>query len=366
VASFTDAVPEASHPIRRRLQRLPSLSRRRRLVAHCLAIVVSLALSGAALTAMGFAPIDIGWNAILATIGTDYGLAQTAILAAPLVLTGLAVAIAMKIGVWNVGAEGQLYMGAWAAAGIGLFVKGSAWLLFPTMFVAAGLAGALWILIPAVGRVWLGISEIITTLLLNFVAMLWVYYMAIGPWRDPKAATLSATARIPYELPALDNGIHIGVLIALLLVALLAIALRYSRWGYEVLMIGANARAADYAGMAVARRMVGVMLLSGALAGVAGMIELTGVVHRLQGGISNQYGALGIPIAALAAGSPVGVLVGACLIAILLNAGISLQTQGLSVNAVLALTGLILFMAATAESVARYSFRSANPGAGGE
>ncbi len=145
-------------------------------------------------------------------------------------------------------------------------------------------------------------------------------------------------------------------MVPIIAAVLLAVALKSTKWGYEIRIIGANKRVADFAGMLVQRRMLLVMLLSGALAGIGGMIEVTGTVHRLSGLLSNDYGFLGIIVAALANGSPIAVIPTSFLLAVLLNAGIVLQAQGLSVNTVLAINGAILIFAAIGESATHYQF----------
>ncbi|MGE0004303.1 MAG: ABC transporter permease [Parvibaculaceae bacterium] len=315
----------------------------------------------AALVAMGLAlgsyPVtEIATQLVIATFGSSYGFQQTLVLAAPLVLTGTAVAVAMRMNIWNVGGEGQFYFGALAAAAVGLFLPhGPSWIMLPLMALAAAAAGALWILIPALGRAYKGISEIITTLLLSFVASYLVAYLGTGPWRDPLVPSEVATERIIYELPAFADGAHLGIPIAVTCSVLIGLFLRYSKWGYETVIAGANRDAAVYAGIPLQRRVIQLMLISGAFAGLAGMIEVTGVVHRLQGGMSNQYGALGIPIAAVADGSITGVIIAAFFFAVLLNMGISLQIYGLSVQSVLGIAGLLLFIIALAEAAARFS-----------
>lgn len=357
-ATNSSSIIQPSTRTRWKLRRLPILDGRRRAIAYAISFVTWLGLVAVGLAVARFPVGDIAIRSVSVTLGSSYGLQQTLVLAAPLMLTGAAVAIAMRIGIWNIGGEGQFYFGALAAAGVGLFLpEGPVWLMLVIMALAAAAGGAAWIVIPAVGRAHLGISEIITTLLLSFVASFTVYYLAAGPWRDPVVPTQAATARIPYELPALDDGAHVGVPIALAVVLLVGLFLNYSKWGYEIQITGASRDAAVYAGIPIRRRIIQVMLISGLLAGLAGMIELTGVVHRLQGGMSNQYGALGIPIAAVANGSLVGVAIVAIFFGILLNVGVSLQTQGLSVHAVLGITGLLLFIIATAEAAARFSLR---------
>lgn len=320
-----------------------------------LAIILALLLVGVILKISGLQPITLASKALRQTLGTGYGIQQALVLATPLTMTGLAVAIGMQMRLWNIGADGQLFAGALAATAVGLFVQGPAIVVIPLMFLAGMAGGLLWILIPAILNAFWNVNEIITTLLLNFVAVLLVNYFAIGPWRDTQNAILSATRRIPYELPTLENSyLHIGILFPFLTAILLALLIQNTKWGYEVRVVGNNRRAAEYAGIPTRRHIVVIMLLSGAIAGLAGMVEVSATAHRLSGTISNNYGYMGIIVAALAGGSPLGVLVSGFLLAVLLNAGIVLQTSGLSVNAMLAINGLILIFAAIGEVVTRY------------
>jgi ABC-type uncharacterized transport system permease subunit len=338
-----------------RLQRGIEPSPEVEIIARLLSIALALVVAGVVIRLSGLEPLELGAKALRATVGSSSGLVQAATLATPLILTGLAVAVGMRMRLWNIGAEGQLFMGAWAATAVGLYVNGPAPWMLVVLLSAGALGGALWILVPAVVRAFWNVNEIITTLLLNFVAVLVVDYFAIGPWRDRKVGILSATYRVPYELPTFSNtSLHIGIVIAVLLAIGLALIIQNTRWGFEVRMVGGNRRAAEFAGIPVTRNIVLVMLLSGALAGVAGMIEVTGTAHRLSGTISNQYGFMGIIVAALANASPLLVIPAGFLLAVLLNAGIVLQTQGLSVNTMLAINGLILLFAAIGEVAAQY------------
>jgi simple sugar transport system permease protein len=148
--------------------------------------------------------------------------------------------------------------------------------------------------------------------------------------------------------------VHWGLPAAILASFILSLFVTYTHWGYEVRIAGANPEAARYAGMPVKAQLIGIMLLSGGLAGLGGMMEVAGTVGRLQGGISNNYGYIGIMVAVLARAAPIGVLITAFFMAVLLNGGIVLQSQGLTTHTVLALTGLILLYAAIGEEAAHY------------
>jgi simple sugar transport system permease protein len=337
-----------------RVQRLPSASPAAALAARFLAIVLAIAIAGLVLALNGAEPVKLASRAIKSTFGSRFGLEDMALLVTPLILTGLSVAVALRAGAWNIGAEGQFYVGAFAASGLALFIEAPPSVMLPLMFAVGALGGSIWILVPALARAYADVSELITTLLLNFVASLLVYYVSTGPWLDPGGQALATTARLPYDVPEVWGTVHWGLPIAVLMTLVLTAVLNFTRWGYEVRIAGANREAARYSGMPFRRHLVAIMLLSGAIAGVAGMLEVTGTVHRLQGGISNNFGYLGITVAVLARGSILGVLAAAALMGIILNAGISLQTQGLNVSTVLAITGLILFLTAIGDELAHY------------
>ena len=338
-----------------RLQRRAEVTQRVQIVSRVVAVFLALLVAGIMFQLSGLSPLVVVQKALKSTLGSGYGLEQVALVATPLILTGLSVAVCMWMQLWNIGAEGQLFMGAWAATAVALYIDGPLPIMLVAMFLAGMAGGALWMLIPALARAYLNVNEIITTLLLNFVAVLLVNYFAIGPWRDRQVGVLSASIRLPYELPLIGHSsLHTGILIAILIGLGLAIAVRSTKWGFEVRIVGGNRRAAEFAGIRVIRKMITVMLLSGAIAGVAGVIEVAGTAHRLSGTISTGFGFLGIIVASLANASPLGVLIVGPLLAILLNAGVVLQTQGVSFNTMLAINGLILLFAAIGEVASKY------------
>jgi ABC-type uncharacterized transport system permease subunit len=337
-----------------RVQRLPSSHPGIAFAARVAAIVLALLITALALSFTGHNPVELASEVISASLGDEFGLQDLGVLVIPLVLTGLSVTVGQQIGAWNIGAEGQFYAGAFAATAIGLFIPGPDWLMLILMTIGGLVAGALWILIPTLAKAYADVNELITTLLLNFVASLMVYYVATGPWRDRVGMANSSTAAVPAEVPEFWGIVHWGLPAAIVLAVAMALLLGYSRWGYEVRLAGSNPAAAKYAGIPVRRHLITVMLLSGAIAGLAGMLEIAGTVHRLQGGISNNFGYIGIMVAVLARGSCVGVIFAGAFMAFIQNSGIILQTEGLTTSAVLAMTGLILFLTAIGDELSYY------------
>lgn len=337
-----------------RLQRLAVARPRVALAWRGASLVLALVFAGLIAAAVGFDPLALGAQVVRSSFGSRFGLEDLGLLFTPLIYTGLSVAVGLRIGAWNIGAEGQFNMGAFCATAVALFLPGPPAVILPLMGLAGVLGGAAWILVPTLARAYADVSELITTLLMNFVALLLVYYVATGPWLDPSGHALATTARLKVAVPEFWGLVHWGFPVAVLLALGLALFFARSRWGYEIKVAGANPSAARYAGMPVKRQLIGVMLLSGALAGLGGMMEVAGTVGRLQGGISNNYGYLGIMVAVLARAAPLGVLASALLMAVILNGGIILQTQGLTTNTVLAVTGLILLFSAIGDELAHY------------
>jgi general nucleoside transport system permease protein len=295
------------------------------------------------------------WNG---SFGTPYGQAQMLIAAIPLVFTGLAVAIAFRMLLWNIGAEGQFYFGAFGAtAAAYAFPEWPAPLLLTTMALGGMAGGALWALLPGGLRAYFGTNEIVPTLLLNYVAILWVDYLVHNQWRDP--GSLGFPLGKPFSrsatLPQLgDTAVHAGAIVAVFAAIAVATILGRTVWGYKVKVIGENARAAGYAGFSIPRSIIAVMLLSGALAGLGGMVEVSGTVHRIQADISPGFGYTGIIVATLARFSPAVVLPVAVLFGGLITGGLELQTVGLPSDLVLMIQGVILFFALAGELLVNY------------
>jgi len=299
--------------------------------------------------------------------GEFFGLTETLVKAIPLMLTGLSVAIAFRMLFWNIGAEGQLVMGGVGAAAVALwfpatlpFLPQSPWVYLPLMIIAGMIAGALWGLIPALLKSYLKVNEIITTLMLNYIAILWYQYLFQIAWKDPQGMGFPGTAMLPdYTwLPRFTGRLHWGLVIAVAVAILLWIVLDRTRWGYEIRLIGENPNAARYAGISIIANIILVMALSGGLAGLAGVTEVTGISHRLQRGLDVGNGFTGIIVAWLGKLSPWGILLVAVLLAALLVGGEQIQiSMGLPAAVALVLQGAILFCVLGGDIFTRYRLR---------
>ena len=309
-------------------------------------VIVALAVGALFLWATGHDAVQAYLDMLRGAAGSPYALQQTVVKAIPLALTGLAVALAFRAGLWNIGAEGQLVMGAFLASWAALTLLWPAWALLPAMVLLGLAGGALWALLPAVPRALFGTNEIITTLLLNYVALLWVDYLVFGPWADPSAFSFPYSRAFPdaARLPLLfGTPVHAGVLLVPVIAAGLTFALRHTAWGYEIRVIGHSPPTAAYAGIPVVASILGVMALSGGIAGVAGMGEVSGIIGRIQQGISPGYGYSAIIIAWLARLHPWGTVAVAVGFAALINGGYALQTSGVPAAIASMLQALLLF-----------------------
>jgi simple sugar transport system permease protein len=330
------------------------------LVPVC-SVLLALLVGAAFLALAGRDPWFLYGEMFSGVFGSRYGLTETVVKAIPLVIAGLGVGLAFRMRLWNIGGEGQLFMGACAATWVALtFPEQPAWVLLPGMFVVAAVGGGLWGLLPAIPRAYLGVNEIITTLMLNYVAILWVDYLVYGPWRDPAGFGFPLTARFSSGaiLPTLgESRIHAGLLVGFALALLLYLVLYRTRWGYEIRVVGDSPGAARYAGISIERNILLVMLVSGAICGLAGMVEVSGLAHRLQPGFSPGYGYTAIIIAWLARLNPLSIILVAFLFGALQVGGYVVQTSGVSATTVAMLQGLILFFVLAGEAFLKYRLR---------
>jgi len=326
--------------------------------------VVLALLAGAVLLAGAGANPWLTYKAMaIGAFGGKYNISETMVKAIPLMLCGLGVSVAFRMLFWNIGAEGQLAVGGIAASGVALFWADRipAPLLLPTMVVAGFLGGALWGLIPALLKAYLRVNEIITTLMMNYIAILWVEHLFYGPWKDPQGYGFPGTAQFSKAawLPRLPGTrFHLGLAFAVVATIFIWVIMKHTKWGYEIRVIGENPTAANYAGINIVRNVILVMVLSGGLAGLAGMSEVAGISHRLQKGLTVGYGYTAIIVAWLGKLNPWGVLVVAILLAGLLVGGDQIQiTMQLPAAVALVLQGAILFFVLGGDLFTKYRIR---------
>ncbi|MEE8405814.1 MAG: ABC transporter permease [Acidimicrobiia bacterium] len=322
-----------------------------------LSVLAALALGALFLAATGENPIDVYAKMVDAAFGDVRAVSETLISATPLILTGLAAAVAFKMLVWNIGAEGQFLFGAIFASGLAIWIGEAmpAGVALPLVILAGAVGGAFYAGFAAVPKVYLGTNEIITTLMLNFIALSFMNFLIFGsnsPWRDPESATfpqgrpLPDSSRIPEFLNRLDYGIFVATAVALAAWYLI----EKTRWGFELRTVGDSPGTARYVGIGVSRKILGVFLLSGAFAGLAGSLFVAGPVGALDPrSLDLGLGFTGIIVAALARLNPIAVVPVAVLMGALSNAGPSLQSIGVPPETVTMLQGAILVFAVAGE-----------------
>ncbi len=299
-----------------------------------LALAVTFVVTAGIVLAAGDNPLRAFEEFFVTPFSSRYRFLEVLVSATPLLFTGAAVAVAFRAGYWNIGAEGQLYAGAIAAAWLGTHVDGWPRLLALPLLVAGGaVAGAAWALPPALLRVRFGIDEVVTTLLLNPVALLLVGGLLNGPWRDP-VTRFPESPRIDQsaEFPQLADRsrLHLGFALALVLVAVAWIVVERTAVGLRLRVVGLNAHAARFAGMRVERTLLGAALASGAIAGIAGVSEVAGIQFRLTEGLSAGFGYTGIVVATLGGLSMIGVAAAAFLLGVV-NVGAGSASRVLDV-----------------------------------
>jgi ABC-type uncharacterized transport system permease subunit len=299
----------------------------------------------------------------MGAFGNLYNISEVLVKAIPLILCGLAVAISAKILIWNIGGEGQLAMGGIGSAAIALFLSPHlpSFLVLPFMILAGFIAGGLWASIAGLLRARMGVNEILTSLMLNYVAIYWLEHLYFGPWRDPMGMGFPGSAIFPESawLPRFpQTRVHLGLIFGILAALVIQWILSRTRWGYEIRVIGENPKAARLARMNITQYILWVMFVSGGLAGLAGMAEVSGIHYRLQQGLVVGYGYIGIIVAWLSKLNPIGIIVVAIFLASLLVGGDQLQSvMHLPSSVGLVLEGTLLFFVLGSDFLSRYRIR---------
>ena len=329
------------------------------------AIVVALILGGIIIAVVGGNPFLSYAHIARASFGDVGVLSDTIVKATPIILAALACSIAFRMKLWNIGAEGQFIMGAFGASAVVLApivpAEASRWLFIPVMAMAGMAAGAVWGFIPGYLKAKFNVNEIISTLMMNYIAIAWINFWIFGVWSEggfqmspkfPEAAWLPRLSEFAKAIPFFRGlTTHAGLLLGIVAAVILWFIVYRSRWGYEIRLIGDNPQAAKYAGISITRNTVWVMMLSGALAGLGGMSEISGVVHRLQTApIAAGYGFTGIIVAWLAKLNPLVIILVSILFGALILAGREIQPSGIPKM----IQGIILVCLIASDFLLRY------------
>lgn len=323
------------------------------------AIILALIVSSLFILILKLNPVDVYVKMVQGAFGTAYRTKETIVKAIPLVITSLGIAIAFRMQFWNIGGEGQIAMGAFAASYFALNMGDMPKPILLLLMILAGmLAGGLWALIPAFFKAQWGTNETIVTLMMNYIGLKWIMYLQYGPWRDPKSLGFPKIANFTDNaiLPKL-LGVHIGWVLALLLVGAVYIFLNHTKKGYEIAVIGESVNTARYAGVNIKKTILIAIMLSGGLCGLVGMIQASAVNNTLSVEITGGVGYTAIITAWLAALSAPVILVVSVLFAALLEGGSYIQTVfGIPQAAAEILQGIILFFVLGSEFFVRYKF----------
>lgn len=342
-----------------RIVKTKEKSRREQMLLRLAAFVLALCAGGLFLLVLGNNPFAVYGTILSGAFRSKMAVQATIKIMIPLLIAALGVTLAFKMKFWNIGGEGQLIMGGVFASYFALFhADWPSFVLFPVMFLAGIIGGGLWALIPAFFKVRFGTNETLFTLMLNYIALYLVSWLQEDPWRDPgangfpKIASFDKSATLPKLF-----GVQIGWVIALVLVVVLFVYLKYTKQGYEISVVGESRATATYAGMNVPRIILRTMFLSGAIAGIAGMVQAIGSDRTLTTGIAGGVGFTAIIVAWLAQLNPVNSLVIAFLFAVLEKGSSVIQSQfGLSTDCADVLQGIILFFVLGCEFFIRYKF----------
>ena len=336
------------------------------------AVIVALILGGILIAIVGGDPFATYGHIVNVAFGSLGGITDTLTKATPLILVGLACSLAFRMKLWNIGAEGQFFIGAWAASAVVLIPllppETSPFIFIPVMMIAGMLGGAAWGFIPGFLKARFKVNEVITTLMLNYIAVFWNNFWIFAVWSEggfqmspmfPRTSWLPRLSDLAAQIKDFRGlTLHGGFIIAVLAAVIVWFIMNRSKWGYEIRLIGDNPKAAEYAGIPIKRNIVLVMMVSGALAGLAGMSEISGVVHRLQGAISPGYGFTGIIIAWLAKLNPFAVIIVSIFFGALLLAGREIQPSGIPKM----MQGIVLVCLIASDFFTRYRVRIARRG----
>jgi general nucleoside transport system permease protein len=346
------------------LERRPERSTTIAILSPLIAIALTLVTMTVLFALLGKNPFQALWVYFIDTLTDSYSLQEIAVKATPLVMIAVGLSLCYLANVWNIGAEGQFLIGAVAGSWLAVKTNGTGagpWVL-PAMLVLGALGGALYALIPAICRVRFGASEILTSLMLVYVADLLLDYLVRGPWRDPKGYNFPTTPDFDpvATVPILIEGsrLHLGAVIALVVVAVAAVLLGRTIKGFEIRVVGAAPKAARFAGFRADRLVILTFMISGALAGLAGIIEVAGPVGNLRPNISPGYGFTAIIVAFLGRLNPIGILIAGLFLALTFIGGEQAQiSMKIPLDLTKVFQGILLFYVLACDSLILYRIR---------
>ena len=325
------------------------------------AVAATLVLASGLVAAAGAEVLPAYRALLVGAFGSTFNSVETVVKAAPMIFTGLAVAVAFRARFWNIGAEGQLLAGAMAAAFVGALEGLPAWALAPSMIVAGAVAGGLWASVPATLKVRYQVDDVVATLMLNFVMFYAMMALLDGPWKDSLSGYPdSPDIRMDAEFPILleRTRLHLGVALSLVCALLVWLVMTRTTLGFRIRAVGENARAAICAGIRINRVVLVTALLSGGLAGLAGVGEVAGMHFQVMASLSPGYGYTGIVIAMLARLNPIGVVPAALFFAAVATGSETMSRQtGVPVFLADVIQGLALLCMLVALLFAHYRVR---------
>ncbi|NDL67340.1 ABC transporter permease [Anaerotalea alkaliphila] len=357
-----------------RMAKQGNMTGRKAAAIRVTAILLAFLASSLFIRILGHNPLAVYGSMLVGAFGSPMRIRDTLTVAIPLTLTSIGILVAFKMKFWNIGAEGQILMGAFAASMVAYNLGNlSRWVVLPLMFLAGFVGGGLWALLPAWLKMKWNTNETIITLMLNYIAIKWITFLQYGPWRDPasmgfpKMPNFASGAIVPKLF-----GIQAGFLVAILFVVLAHYFMHHSKGGYEVAVVGESVDTARYAGMNVKKIVLTALVISGGISGIVGMLEASGVNHTLNASISAGYGFTAIITTWLSGLKPLVVLPVSILFAAMTKGGGYIQTvYQIPQAAAQVLQSMILFFVIGSEFFVQYKLvfqrkKSPNPQEGGQ
>jgi simple sugar transport system permease protein len=325
-------------------------------VTPFVSVAIAIAVGSLLILASGQDPVAAFAALWQGAFGSQRAIGETLLRSTPLMFTGLALAYGFRAGLFNIGAEGQLFLGGLAAAFVGIKVAGMPWIVsVPLILISAAAAGAAWAFIPALMKARIGANEVITTMMFSYIGKYLVSYLVTGPLSDksgiPQTAQLPATSMLPrlntFMTFLMPTRAHAGIFLALAMAIVMWAVLKYTPMGFEARAVGFNIFASEAGGISVQSTIIKSLCISGALAGLAGAVEVMGVYGRLFDSFSNGFGFTGIAVALLAKNNPIGVIAAALLFgALSAGAGTMQLEANVSQQLVAVIQAIIIFLVA--------------------